>query len=457
LARNHSAKPVVVLGFGAAGMSAVAALREAGYKGGITVVTDTDSMPYSPVLTSYYAAGRIDRDQCFIWGDANPASMADEVRVRSKVVAMNAEAHEVTLDDGCRVGYSKLVVATGAHPVVRGFPRTDGYSPFVLRTMEDAERLRQALSSPCCKKVLVSGTSMVGLKALEACLDRGIQVTLLGRSPHIMRSSAHPLAAARFEELLTERGVTLRLSQTVKAAEHDGSSGGLRVAFPIGSSRNAAGLGSAEETERFDEVVLAQGVKPNLDFMGDERALDQGLLVDGFMRTSLPDVYAAGDVAAALDVSTGERRIIGLWQNAVQQGRCAGRAIADELAGRPPRRPFPGSLPCNTIHVRDILFASVGSLHVGEGRCCEAHEDNGVLRVLVYEEVGSESCLSGVSTRYRFAGAHAGCFLAGADASARRRLVGVNLLAVASRDGGTDSLDREIGAYRREVLNSYLS
>jgi len=202
LARNHSAKPVVVLGFGAAGMSAVAALREAGYKGGITVVTDTDSMPYSPVLTSYYAAGRIDRDQCFIWGDANPASMADEVRVRSKVVAMNAEAHEVTLDDGCRVGYSKLVVATGAHPVVRGFPRTDGYSPFVLRTMEDAERLRQALSSPCCKKVLVSGTSMVGLKALEACLDRGIQVTLLGRSPHIMRSSAHPLAAARFEELI---------------------------------------------------------------------------------------------------------------------------------------------------------------------------------------------------------------------------------------------------------------
>ena len=440
-------------------MSAVTALREAGYNGGITVVTDADSMPYSPVLTSYYAGGRIDRDQCFIWGDANPVSLADEVRVRSKVVAMDAEAHEVTLDGGCRVGYSKLVVATGAHPVVRDFPQIDGYSPLVLRTMEDAERLRQALSSPRCEKVLVSGTSMVGLKALEACLDRGVQVTLLGRSPHIMRSSAHPLVATRFEELLGERGVTLRLSQTVKDAVHDDSSAGLRIAFRIGSSHNGADSGSVEETERFDEVVLAQGVKPNLDFMGDECARDQGLSVDEFMRTSLPDVYAAGDVAAALDVSTGERRIIGLWQNAVQQGRCAGRAIADELAGRACRRPFPGSLPCNTIHVRDILFASVGSLRVGEGRCCEVHEDNGVLRMLVYEEVGPESCLSGVSTRYRFASANAGRFLVDADtdASARRRLVGVNLLAVASQDGGTDLLDCEIGAYRREVLNSYLS
>ena len=424
---GNPAKPVVVLGFGAAGTSAVMALREAGYEGAITVVTDVDPMPYSPVLTSYYAGGRICREQCFVWADLEPIRMVDEMFSRHKAVAIDIEAHEVTLDDGCRIGYSKLVIATGAHPVAPGFPPIDCYNPLVLRTMEDAERLRRALSRPRCRRVLVSGTSMVGLKALEACLDQGVQATLLGRSSHIMRNAAHPLVAARFEQLLAERGVKLRLSQTVSDATYNRHSDDLLIAFCAGASPGAEGASAVDEVERFDEVLLAQGVKPNLDFSCDELASDRGLVVDQFMRTNSPDVYAVGDVAAALDVSTGEKRIIGLWQNAVQQGRCAGRSIAAELAGRVPRYPFPGSLPCNTIHVRDILFASIGSLEEGKGRYCELHEASGVLRAFVYEENDSG-----------------------------RQLVGVNVLSVVAAEGGSDLLDCEIGKLRRTILNSYV-
>ena len=106
-----------------------------------------------------------------------------------------------------------------------------------------------------------------------------------------------------------ERGVALRLGQTVASAENEAIGTDCVVAFSDG------------QTERFDEVVLAQGVAPNLDFVSNALQVDKGLLVDEFMRTSAPDVFAAGDVAQALDLSSGRERVIGLWQNAVQQGR----------------------------------------------------------------------------------------------------------------------------------------
>ena len=407
---------VVVVGFGAAGTSAVMALREAGFEGSIVVVTDGDPNPYSPVLTSYSVSGRIEREHCFIWSDLDLSTLVDDMHAHSGIVSIDAGAHEVTLVDGSRIGYSKLLIATGAHPVAPGFPETCRYCPLMLRTMEDADLLRRALLSPSCKRVLVSGTSMVGLKALEACLDRGVVVVLLGRSRHIMRSAARPLVAKRFEELLVERGVRLRLAQSVSDVDDETVSAGCTVTFDCGDS------------EHFDEVILAQGTKPNLGFTCEGLEIDQGLSVDEFRRTNLPDVYAAGDVAQAVDVGTGERRVIGLWQNAVQQGRCAGRAMAAELLDLANPLPFPGSLASNTIHVRDILFASAGSLEEGEGRSLEMSKaDDGTMRVFVYEGRGDD-----------------------------RRLVGINILATTSSKGGSNLLDCEIGKYRRAILNACL-
>ena len=414
--RASATGPVVVLGFGAAAVSALCALREAGFAGPVTVVTDAGPEPYSPVLTSYYAGGRIGYGQCFPWKDLDFEALIDDLVTASPVEAVDAGAREVVLPDGRRIGYAKLLIATGAHPVAPGFPATAPYRPLVLRTMADADRLREALEGVQRKSVLVAGTSMVGLKVLEACLDRGGRATMLGRSAHILRSSAHSLVAERLERLLVERGVALRLSQAaVSAAAHDGTRG-CTVRFDNG------------DAEAFDEVVLAQGARPNLAFVRDSAVeVREGVVVDRFMRTSAPDVFAAGDVAQALDLSSGRERVIGLWQNAVQQGRCAGAAIAAELAGRAPTRPYPGSIPSNTIHVQDILFSSAGALAEGEGTRIEASEAGGALTVRAYA--------------YR---------------RGKKQLVGFNVLAVAT-DGGLygDAVD-EIGAYRREILNAYL-
>ena len=408
--------PVVVLGFGTAAVNAICALREGGYAGPLTVVTNAEPEPYSPVLTSYYAGGRIGKEQCFPWKDIDFSSLIDDLLFRQTLASVDFEVHEVEFVDGRRIGYSKLLVATGAHPVAPGFPGLEAYRPHVLRTMEDADRLREALVRKPHARVLVSGTSMVGLKVVEACLDRKADTTMLGRSPHILRASAHPVVAERFERLLTERGVTLRLSQVVEQVEGASDTSNLVVRFSNG------------DEEEFDEVVLAQGVKPNLEFMDSGSVeMEDGLVVDGFMRTSVPDVFAAGDVAQALDLSSGKKRVIGLWQNAVQQGRCAGAAMASELAGRAPMRRCPGSIPSNTIHVQDVLFASAGSVAESEGRIIEAITSPQSASVFAYERKGSKD-----------------------------QLVGFNVLAVVSPDYRNESLVDDIGEYRRTILNSYL-
>ncbi len=413
-----ASEPVVLLGFGAAAVSAACALRAEGYAGSITVVTDADAEPCSPVLTSYYAGGRIERAACNPWADLDLTRMVDDVRAHARIASLDVAAHEVVLADGKHIRYSKLLVATGAHPVSPGFPQVEGYEPHVLRTMRDAERLRCALASDRTRDVLVAGASMVALKALEACLDCGKQVTLLGRSPHILRTSAHPIVAQRFEEELSDRGVMLRLGQTVRAAE-------LRER-PKGDANLLVTLDTGE-ARRFDEVVLAQGVEPNLDFVPHGALeIDRGLVVDRFMRTSAPDIFAAGDVAQTLDLSTGKARVLGLWQNAVRQGRCAGRAMAAELAGRSPDRPYPGSVPRNVIHVGDIVFASAGSLDEGAHRRVDVHDSPDALRVLVYEK------------------------REGVDA-----LVGFNMLTTCPSSGCRE-FDSEVGMCFHRVVNSYL-
>lgn len=409
-------RPVVVLGFGTAAVSAICALREGGYAGPLTVVTNAESEPYSPVLTSYFVGGRIDRKQCFPWEDSDVASLVDDLFAHQGIRSVDFSAHEVMLTDGRCIGYSKLLIATGAHPVSSKFEGLHAYRPHVLRTMEDADRLRSALIVKPHVRVLVSGTSMVGLKVLEACLDRGADVTLLGRSAHILRATAHPLIADKFERMLEERGIVLRLSQTIEHVDCFREANLCTVRFDNG------------DVEPFDEIVLAQGVKPNLGFVEPGSVeMEDGLVVDSFMRTSVPDVFAAGDVAQALDLSSGKKRIIALWQNAVQQGRCAGATIAAELAGHAPMRRYPGSIPSNTIHVQDVLFASAGSVVKSEGRIIETITSPQSTSVFVYERNGSKD-----------------------------QLVGFNVLAVVSPDCRNESLVDDIGAYRRAILNSYL-
>ena len=380
---------VAIIGYGTAGVNAAIALRTAGYGGVIRVFSDTGILPYSPILTSYYAGGEKTYEECFPWDADELAQLDLEVLANSPVVELDVQAHSVKTADGT-YPYDKCLIATGATPMCWGFPEVEGdeaYRPIVLRSMDDAQRLKDTIEDPRCRRMLVSGASMVALKTLEACLNRGLDCSLVGMNSHVLDFNALPPTAERFERGLREKGVTLRFGTTISAVRRIEDAEAFRgrrleVTFANG------------DVDVFDEISVAHGMKSNLDFVKEgSLEVDRALVVDEFMRTSNPDVYAAGDVAQATELISGEKRIVGIWKNAAVQGACAGRAIAAELAGgQPPAESaYAGSISTNTIAVNGTLFISGGTMDVSDDRWVEVRETDKMTIAYVFEKSESSS------------------------------------------------------------------
>ena len=378
---HATTEPIVaIIGYGTAGVNAAIALRTSGYAGVIRVFSDIDTLPYSPILTSYYAGGEKTYEECFPWSAEELAELNLDVVQGAPVTSLDPDAHVIGTDSG-EFPYTKCIIATGATPMCWGFPGVEGdedYRPLVLRSMDDAARLKAAIENPSCNRMLVSGASMVALKTLEACLNGGIECTLVGMNPHVLDFNALPEAAERFEKGLIAKGVQLRLGQTIAHVTRTADNR-LEVTFSNG------------DTDVFDEISVAHGMKSNLDFVKDgSLEIDRALVVDEFMRTSNPDVYAAGDVAQATELISGQKRIVGIWKNAALQGACAGHAIAAELSGEQPdpADAFSGSISSNTIAVNGTLFISAGTMEVGENRWTETREADDMTVVYIYEKLG---------------------------------------------------------------------
>ena len=382
-ARAATAGTVAIIGYGTAGVNAAIALRTSGYSGSIQVFSDTDTAPYSPILTTYYAGAQKAYGECFPWSDEQLAQLDLDVHANAPVIELDPQAHTIRTAQG-EYPYAKCIVATGATPMAYGFPGVEGdpsYEPIMMRTMQHAQRLKDTLEDPACKRILISGASMVALKTLEACLCQGKECTLVGMNPHVLDMNALPEAAVRFEKGLREKGATLRLGQVIKSVRRIEAPGGfngrtLEVTFSTG------------DVAVFDEISVSHGMSSNLGFIKEGTLeIDRALVVDDFMRTSDPDVYAAGDVAQATELISGQKRIVGIWKNAALQGACAGRAIAAEMAGGQPPADcaLAGSIATNTIAVNGTLFISAGTMELSDGRWTEVREQDDMTVVCVYE------------------------------------------------------------------------
>lgn len=358
------ANDVVILGFGPAAASAVEALRSQGCDANVDIITAGPASCESPVLTSYNAAGIVTREQGSIYApvldDANARIFPNE-----EIAFIDTEGQTVKAVSGREWSYSVCLIATGASPVLSGESPLFGCNPLTLRTFEDAGCLSAVLAARPHADVLISGTSMVALKAAEACVRRDGRPTVLGRSSHILKGSAHPRAASRMETMLEEQGIELLLGETAEKAcvLEDGS---VTVSF------------SHQEKPRvFDAVLVAHGMSPNVGFVENTNMhVDRGIVVDAFMRTSAPHVYAAGDVAT-VPCLLGGSKVAGLWLAARQQGKVAGMNMAKELCGEGRAcisdasafvggTEYHGFLPANTIKVGDALFAAAGMIPSAE-------------------------------------------------------------------------------------------
>jgi NADPH-dependent 2,4-dienoyl-CoA reductase/sulfur reductase-like enzyme/nitrite reductase/ring-hydroxylating ferredoxin subunit len=306
---------VVIVGAGAAGNAAAQRLRRAGYGGTITMIGADDSPPYDrPNLSKDYLAGNAPEE----WIPLHPRELYDELRIElrlgTRVSAIDPRLHTVTLGDGATLPYGALLLATGAEPVRLDLPGGDLPHVHYLRSLADSraiiagvERLRAAETAP---RAVVVGASFIGLEVAAALRARQVEVTVVGIEPVPFEHVLGREAGAFIRSLHEEHGVAFCLGQRAAAIDP------AAVTLASGE-RLPAGL-----------VVVGVGVRPAVALAeAAGLAVDNGVLVDDYLQTSWPGIYAAGDIARWPYPHSGERARVEHWVVAERQGQTAAANI----------------------------------------------------------------------------------------------------------------------------------
>ncbi len=347
---------LLIIGNGGAALSAISSARVSGYCGEIHLVSDCLGPAFNPMLSPYFLKGIISWEGCFPFGPHFYAAHEVSCHFGAGVESLDTINREAILNDGKRIAYTRCLIATGATPVIPPVPglRESGRA-FLLRTPSSAQKLDEAI--PSAKRVLVLGASFVGLKVAEILVKRGLEVVLLDVADQVLPRGAHPISAAIVRSLFESHGIDVRLGCTMEGME--GAGEGVTCRF------------SNDVIEEADLVVVCTGVRPNIGFIDPEWVdIDQALLVDDRMETSMCGLYAAGDASQATNLLTGRREWLGTWENACRQGRVAGAGMAGRDAS------YPGSMPQNIGPFFDWTYAQIGDVGIrGDSVLCRAFGD----------------------------------------------------------------------------------
>ncbi|WP_264992664.1 NAD(P)/FAD-dependent oxidoreductase, partial [Mycobacterium montefiorense] len=302
-----SSNTFVIVGGGLAGAKAVEALRDNDFDGRILLFADEAHLPYErPPLSKEYLAGKKSLTDFTVRNSDWYFGQKVDLRLGSRVSSLDPAAHTVELRDGTTASYDKLLLATGSASRRPPIPGSDADGVHYLRSYDDAERLNSVLTEG--SSLAVVGAGWIGLEVAAAARQRGVAVT-------VVEAAKQPLAAALgetvgevFANLHRDHGVDLRLqAQVEEISVADGTATGLRM-------RDGS-------TVAADAVLVAVGAKPNVE-LAEQAGLsmgDGGVLVDASLRTSDPDIYAVGDIAAAEHPVFGTRIRTEHWANALKQ------------------------------------------------------------------------------------------------------------------------------------------
>lgn len=336
---------VVIIGGVAGGASCATRLRRLDESAEIVILERGDHVSYANCGLPYYVGGKIEREESLTV--ASPgflrARFGIDVRVRSEVVGIDTEKKVVRVRerDGREYDepYDKLVLAPGASAKTFGM---SGKGVFVLRDVNDATGLYRHITETDRKSALVAGGGFIGVETAENLVRRGLEVTLAEFAPQVM-PPLDPEMAQLVADELAKNGVTVLTGVGVSsvAAEDDG----VKVAFTDGREG------------KFGAVVLALGVAPETSLAkaaGIELAKSGGIAVDGAMRTSVPDIYAAGDAVSVIGAD-GKDALVPLAGPANRQGR----SVADNIAGIPSSNGRK-VLGASVVRVFGLTAASVG-------------------------------------------------------------------------------------------------
>ncbi|MHB0869600.1 MAG: NAD(P)/FAD-dependent oxidoreductase, partial [Chloroflexota bacterium] len=329
----------LIVGNGPAGINAARTLRKIAPQDLVAVVAEEAQPFYSKVLTSYFVGGKVPYENVLLANAEQFQDQSIQLLTGKQAVRVDSAAKELLLSGGEKVQYDRLLLATGAAPFIPPIEGIQLPGVFTLWTHDDAVNMKAWIQPG--QKALVVGAGLVGLKAAEAFLMKGLSVTVVELLDRVLPQVLTLEDAALVRKALAKKGLTVRT--------------GTAVTRISGNEKVQQATLSDGSVLDCDLVVVATGVRPNLSLAKSAGAsIGRGILVDEFMQTSVPDLFAAGDVTEGWDAARGRKMPNPTWGNAAEQGRIA----ACNMAGN--RKPFNGAVTLNTFTFLGFSMAAVG-------------------------------------------------------------------------------------------------
>jgi phenylglyoxylate dehydrogenase epsilon subunit len=321
----------LIIGSSHAGLAALEAIRLLDENGSITMVTREDSLPYSPTILPYVISGEMAPEVIHLRDRSYFDQLSVNFRSGSAVTRINLDEKWVKLESGGKINYEKLLLATGADAAIPSFPGIESAPYQVVRTLEDALKVRDSIQT--AKSAIVIGAGLIAMHTAENLAQSGLQATLIVRRQVSLFAYFDGAAARMIEHIFNDHGVTLATGSGV--SEISATDGGCQVTLESGKVISA------------DLLLLAAGVRPRISYLdGSDIEVDRGILVNEKMRTSAQDVWAAGDVAQAPGFFDAGKTINATLPNATVQGRIAGM----DMVRDPAMKPYLGSSGLNTFN-----------------------------------------------------------------------------------------------------------
>jgi len=331
----------VIIGNGPAGVVAAETLHKNDPGSSITLIGDEPEPPYSRMALPYLMMGEIDEAGTHLRKEAGHFARLGIDLLHDSVDAVATDKRSVRLKSGPNLPYDRLLIASGAHAIKPDISGIDLPGVHACWTMEDARRII-ARAVPG-SRVLQIGAGFIGCIIMEALKARGVHLTVVEMGDRMVPRMMTPVAGTMIRNWCEKQGVRVHVGTRVTAIRRAGGGDSL-----------TATLDSGKEIEA-DTLIVAAGVRPNVDFLrGSGIVCDNGVCVDATMQTNVAGVYAAGDVAAAIDFSTGVRGMNAIQPNAVEQARVA----ALNMAGK--RVLSRGNMALNVLDTLGLISSSFG-------------------------------------------------------------------------------------------------
>ncbi|MCB2041134.1 MAG: NAD(P)/FAD-dependent oxidoreductase, partial [Rhodoferax sp.] len=331
----------VILGAGPAGVIAAETLRKHAPGDTITMVGDEKEPPYSRMAIPYLLIGNVGEHGTYLRKSLTHFDDLKVDMVHGQAVGVDAKARTVTLDNGKVLNFDRLLIATGSRPASPPIPGMDLPGIHPCWTMDDARAIMKLATQGA--RVLQMGAGFIGCIIMEALANRGVQLSVVEMGDRMVPRMMGPMAGSMIKAWCERKGVAVHTGAKVVEIGRDATDV-MKVKLSTGAVIEA------------DLVISATGVKPNIGFLQDSGVKCLvGVLTDEHLRTSAPDVYAAGDCAEAFDKVSGKTIVSAIQPNAADQARVAALNMVGQTAE------LRGVTQINVLDTLGLISASFGN------------------------------------------------------------------------------------------------